>query len=825
MIISSNSVDAHEAASDLASDWCVNILGHEPRVKVRNISQGWEGCELQVGHSFDASALLIGGVEYSHGFCTHADSEFEIVSTVPITRFQAIVGLDQNLITMSATKLATRIIFSVEVGGHELWCSEAIGIDDSGVRVDLTLPPSTTALSLKARYTGAVAERGHADWAATWAELADGSRLRLGITRMPDIPFSFSYGGQSSRDFLHQWQKTIGVPQISTHSRLHGISWSDPETGLEVRMELTEFTDYPVIEWVLHFRNTGLTDTPILTNIQSLDCEWGVQRPMHENIAATIYRSRGSTFRISDFEYVEDMLLLNESLHMGGGGGRTSQYWMPFFNTDLGDKGIITAIGWSGQWACSLEHRSSGLRMCAGYEHVHLKLLPGEEIRSPRMAQLFWKGNRIASHNVWRRFLLHHHTPQTPDGPITGPFTIAHWGGMNTQGHLDRVAVYRRERIPQEYLWIDAGWYGVHSEYSPDEFLGDWGRHTGDWRVNPRAHPNGLRPIVDAAREAGMKFLLWAEPERAIEGTIWVDEHPDWFLGQGDQRLLNLGNPDAFRGVLDFTSQLIKENDVAIYRVDFNIDPLDFWRNNDAPDRQGITEIRYNEGLYAFWDALLERHPGLIIDNCASGGRRIDLETISRSIVLWRSDYSCFGDYDPVGAQTQGLGLSYWIPLHGTGTWGSMPTKELCSTYRVRSTMGPAFHFSAFMKESQPIQEDYPWDWHRRMGAEYLRARPFFIGDYYPLTSHATSDPRQWAAYQMDRPDLGEGFVMAFRRKDAPWGEAVYGLHGLDAAATYELENADTSERVMVIGRDLTEGLKINLPERESSALYFYRRS
>ena len=53
-------------------------------------------------------------------------------------------------------------------------------------------------------------------------------------------------------------------------------------------------------------------------------------------------------------------------------------------------------------------------------------------------------------------------------------------------------------------------------------------------------------------------------------------------------------------------------------------------------DRQGITEIRYVEGMYTFLDELQQRHPDLIIDNCASGGRRLDLEMIRRSVTLTR---------------------------------------------------------------------------------------------------------------------------------------------------------------------------------------------
>ena len=75
-----------------------------------------------------------------------------------------------------------------------------------------------------------------------------------------------------------------------------------------------------------------------------------------------------------------------------------------------------------------------------------------------------------------------------------------------------------------------------------------------------------------------------------------------------------------------------------------------------------MTEIKHIEGLYAFWDELLARHPGLIIDNCAGGGQRIDLETISRSVPLSRSDLQCW-PFDPTREQNQTQGLAPWVPL------------------------------------------------------------------------------------------------------------------------------------------------------------------
>lgn len=72
------------------------------------------------------------------------------------------------------------------------------------------------------------------------------------------------------------------------------------------------------------------------------------------------------------------------------------------------------------------------------------------------------------------------------------------------------------------------------------------------------------------------------------------------------------------------------------------MDPLEYWQAADVEDRQGITEIRHIEGLYKLWDELRQEFPNLIIDNCSSGGRRIDMETISRSLPLTGFLEVCF---------------------------------------------------------------------------------------------------------------------------------------------------------------------------------------
>ena len=131
--------------------------------------------------------------------------------------------------------------------------------------------------------------------------------------------------------------------------------------------------------------------------------------------------------------------------------------------------------------------------------------------------------------------------------------------------------------------------------------------------------------------------------------------------------LLDLSKPEAVDGTIEMVSGFVEKLGLKCYRQDFNTNPLPYWRKYDEEGRKGLKEIKYVTGLYRFWDALLERFPDLFIDNCASGGRRLDIEMLSRSIPLWRSDYQCTFDHDIEVAQIHTTGISRWLPFHGTG--------------------------------------------------------------------------------------------------------------------------------------------------------------
>jgi alpha-galactosidase len=320
--------------------------------------------------------------------------------------------------------------------------------------------------------------------------------------------------------------------------------------------------------------------------------------------------------------------------------------------------------------------------------------------------------------------------------------------------------------------------------------------------VDQARFPRGIRAISDHAHARGVKTILWFEPERVTPNTK-LYEKKQWLLGKdGEQKLLNMGNPEARRWVTDRISSLLTSEALDLYRQDFNIDPLPYWRENDAPDRQGITEIRYVEGYLTHLDELLRRHPGLRIDTCASGGRRNDLETLRRATPNLRSDYIL----EPLGQQQHTYGISLWIPFHGTGVNSPDP-------YIFRSQMCPHLTPVFDMRDRKLDYESI-----RKRIAEWQAIAPLYYADYYPLTPYATT-PDAWLAWEFQDPKTGKGFVQAFRRPDCKMDSLKVKLRGLDPSRNYQLTDVD-SGKVQELGKDLQ--VEIKLPGKPAAALITY---
>src|SRR4051812_6413473 len=191
-----------------------------------------------------------------------------------------------------------------------------------------------------------------------------------------DPPFSFVYEGRASREFLKSW--TIMRGKDGT------IVYTDPATKLEVTCNVRTFPGTNAVEWVLHFPNRGTADTPILEKILPLDYAADVRaddRPI-------LHYSKGSTVGPSNDDFIERETTLASpgdvvQLPAEPNARVVSQAYLPYFNLQHAGGGVVGAIGWTGQWALAVTREENRVRLRAGQQLTHLKLHPGESIRTP----------------------------------------------------------------------------------------------------------------------------------------------------------------------------------------------------------------------------------------------------------------------------------------------------------------------------------------------------------------------------------------------------------------------------------------------------------
>ncbi|MDO8302771.1 MAG: SUMF1/EgtB/PvdO family nonheme iron enzyme, partial [Sedimentisphaerales bacterium] len=395
--------------------------------------------------------------------------------------------------------------------------------------------------TIHGRTQGSPAEmRMAADWVGrVWGQSPNWSPSAA------NLPFSFTLDGKPSSKLLKRWKITaedVNSPQ-GTKRRI--IYARDPKTGIEIACEVKLFDTFPAADWVLRITNRGDKDTPILEDVCVLDHVFN--RDTAEKREFILRHSRGSRADEFDFVVTDDLLGPNAQYVLGGHGGRSSDYDLPFMNVSWGKGGAVMAVGWSGQWRTTFNRDAQhGLNVKTGMQYMRLKLHPGESIRTPRMLVMFWDGeNMLRGHNLFRQLIAAHYNPRINGQLVVPPFA-ASVGPYTENRQVTAVPELAKRGI--EVLWMDAGW-----------FTGGWPFGAGNWVPDPNLLPNGLGPVGDAVQAAGIKFLLWFEIERVSRGSRLDREHPEWVIGPVTEYggVLNWGIPEARRWITDAVSHQI----------------------------------------------------------------------------------------------------------------------------------------------------------------------------------------------------------------------------------------------------------------------------
>ena len=773
---------------------------------------------LKFGLSCMGTPLKIGSQDYSSGLGTHANSKIRITFAEPITRFTTEVGVDNNYDT-GGTRGSVQFAVLVSAGTEdekEIFRTPTRRGSDDALKIDIPLPENTTVLTLVTDMTEDGPAHDQADWCVPAAVGVSGKAYDLGAAKFTaellpaELPFSFTYGGVPSSELLPKWkfaEKPLDALQTA-------YSWTDPKTGLCVTAVVRRFERFAAADWVLFFENMGKKDTPLLENVQAANFVINWDGDDHPIILNTL---TGDSCDENSWLPVRHPLRPGDRRTFTPAGGRSSNGAFPFWNLqrrdvadDVPTEGVFVSVGWSGQWKADFYRNSpTDVRVSAGMERISTVLHPGEKIRSPRVLIMPWKADRLSAHVLFRRLMMFEYAPKTADGlPQAMTFAGQCFDRYYRQRKdWEKIAGQKEyaesiHEIGCEAHWFDAAWFPVGF---PDG--------VGNWISDPVNFPGGVEELSDFVHDRlGMKFVLWFEPERVARGSILAREYPQYVFGGENGGLYKLNDPEAREFLTNLLLARIKEFRLDVYRNDFNIDPLGFWQANDAPDRVGMTEIRYVEGHYEMWNRFRQEKPGLWIDNCASGGRRIDLETTSISIPMWRSDTCCWAgnaEWD----QNQSIGVNQYLPLYSCCVWDSSP-------YTVRSGANPGS-----IIQFNVLDDDFAPAPAKAAIHEAKVLQKFWYGDFYPLTE-AKIGKSEIVAWQLHRSDLDAGIIYVFRRPECPYSMRDLKPRAIDPDATYRVtikRDYDSPVPVEMSGRELIS-LEIRIPEKRGCVLVEYEK-
>jgi alpha-galactosidase len=239
------------------------------------------------------------------------------------------------------------------------------------------------------------------------------------VTEMcSSIPLSFRYGDARFKALPHTSEGT--KEEAADDDQFQIVkSLKDPDTDLVVTLQVKVHRGFTAVEWVVYFENVGEEDTPILETILPLDIALSTE----SDEPVKLHQIHGDACNEQSFLPFETRLDAGQKVAFQPTGGRSSNNVFPYFTTEHRGEGLIVAIGWTGQWKVSLSRTQPGsLNLQAGMAHTHLRLHPGEKIRTPRILLMPWSDGLAAAHNQFRRLMFAHYVPRVggelPDVPI-----------------------------------------------------------------------------------------------------------------------------------------------------------------------------------------------------------------------------------------------------------------------------------------------------------------------------------------------------------------------------------------------------------------------
>ena len=349
-------------------------------------------------------------------------------------------------------------------------------------------------------------------------------------------------------------------------------------------------------------------------------------------------------------------------------GSRAAMHTHPFFEIGLNGpvkehsgEVLMGTLGWTGNFRFTFEVDNVGnLRVIPGINPYasNYELKANEVFTTPEFIfTLSYDGASQGSRNLhdWARKY------ELKDGEGSRLTLLNNWENTAFDFNQDILAELMKEakHLGVDMFLLDDGWFG--NKYPrKDDHAG-----LGDWTATRDKLPGGIPALVDAAKEADVKFGIWIEPEMINPKSELYEKHLDWVIEQPNrdtyyyrnQLVLDMSNPKVQDHVFNVVDNILTENpDVAYFKWDCN-SPITNIYSPYAKDKQSQLYIDHIRGIYNVLKRIKDKYPNVPMMLCSGGGARCDYEALKYFTEFWCSDNT-----DPVERIYIQWGFSQFFP-------------------------------------------------------------------------------------------------------------------------------------------------------------------
>lgn len=316
------------------------------------------------------------------------------------------------------------------------------------------------------------------------------------------------------------------------------------------------------------------------------------------------------------------------------------------------------------------------------------RLAPGESFEAPEAVMTFspegFNGMSRQMHEFVRECIVRGEWKKKVRPVLLNSWEAAYFD--ISESRLLKLAKAGKE-AGVELLVMDDGWFGTRNDDK---------QSLGDWFVNVKKLPGGLKGICEKINALGLDFGVWVEPEMISVNSELYRAHPDWAMqipgkphSEGrNQRILDLTNAQVVDYIIEEMTKIFSSANIRYVKWDMNRIFSDYYSPSLPPERQGEVAHRYIMGLYRMMDTLTRRFPQILFEGCASGGNRFDLGILCYFPQIWASD-----DTDAIYRAQGQTGYSYGYPMSTvTAHVSACPNHQ---TLRV-TPLSTRFHVAAF---------------------------------------------------------------------------------------------------------------------------------